>query len=173
LLSNFTTVGPNNATGVSADYGYGMRWRRGAKFILANAIVMGGQKAGLDLDNDPTAQYYIAGTSGLKNSLLQAVTSPYKVDKLATAGLLDAAGLKALVEGRDGTKSFTAAADIMLTDPFNNAAPNLLPKAGSPAIVAGKFDGSLSDSFFDKTNYIGAIDPANDWSKASWIVYGK
>ena len=173
LLSNFTAVGPNNATGVSADYGYGMRWRRGAKFILANAIVMGGQKAGLDLDNDPTAQYYIAGTSGLKNSLLQAVTSPYKVDKLATAGLLDAAGLKALVEGRDGTKSFTAAADIMLTDPFNNAAPNLLPKTGSPAIVAGKFDGSLSDSFFDKTNYIGAIDPANDWSKASWIVYGK
>ena len=29
VLSNFTAIGPNNAAGTSADYGWGMRWRRG------------------------------------------------------------------------------------------------------------------------------------------------
>lgn len=173
-LSNFTAIGPNNAAGTSADYGYGMRWRRGSKFILGNAIVMGGQKAGLDIDNDPTAQFYIDGTSGFKNSLLNAVTSVYKTDKLSAVSLTDVA-LKALVETRDGSKSFTSATDIGLTDPFNNAAPNLLPKSGTvSATTAAKFDGALADAFFTKVTYIGAIDPAaTDWTKAAWVVWGK
>lgn len=175
VLSNFTAIGPNNATGVSADYGNNMRWRRGAKFILANSIVLGGQKAGLDIDNDVTAQFYIAGTSGFLNSLLQSYGPNYNVAKLTNANLLSAVGLKALVEGRDGSKTFATAADIGLTDPFNNAAPNLLPKTGSAAVTAtAVFTATaLSDSFFTKTTYVGAIDPANDWSKASWVVYGK
>ncbi|GAA3965893.1 hypothetical protein [Mucilaginibacter dorajii] len=175
-LSNFTAIGPNNATGVSADYGYGMRWRRGAKFTLANSIVMGGQKAGFDIDNDPTAQFYISGTSGFLNSLLQSYGDNYKVDKLATAGLLTAAGLKTLVEGRDKSKTYAAATDIGLTDPFNNTAPNLLPKSGSAAATAAAaFTATaLTDSFFTKVTYVGAIDPAGtDWSKASWTAYGK
>lgn len=174
LMSNFTAIGPNNATGTLSTYGYGMRIRRGAKFILGNSIVMGGQQAGLDLDNDPTATYYNTGESGLKNSLLQAVASTYKTDKL-TAVALTAAGLKALVETRDGTKSYTAATDIMLTDPFNNAAPNLLPKTGSPAITtAAAFSGSLGDAFFTKVSYLGAVDPAGtDWTKAAWVSWAR
>lgn len=174
-LSNFTAIGPNNVAGTSADYGYGMRWRRGAKFILANAIVMGSQKAGLDIDNDPTAQFYIDGVSGFRNSLLHAVNNPYQTDKLS-AVVFTAATLKTLAETRDGSKSYTAATDIGLTDPFNNAAPNLLPKSGSAAATAAaKFDGAaLGDSFFTKVTYVGAIDPAGtDWTKAAWTAWGK
>lgn len=175
VLSNFTAIGPNNATGVSADYGNNMRWRRGAKFTLANSIVLGGQKAGLDIDNDVTAQFYIAGTSGFLNSLLQSYGPNYNVAKLTNTALLTAAGLKTLVETRDGSKTFATAADVGLTDPFNNTAPNLLPKTGSAAITAtAAFTATvLTDAFFTKTTYVGAVDPANDWSKASWIVYGK
>jgi hypothetical protein len=175
VLSNFTAIGPNNATGVSADYGNNMRWRRGAKFTLANSIVMGGQKAGMDIDNDVTAQFYIAGTSGFLNSLLQSFGPNYNVAKLNNAALLTAAGLKTLVETRDKSKTFATAAEVGLTDPFNNATPNLIPKAGSAAITAAAaFTATaLTDSFFTKTTYVGAVDPANDWSKASWIVYGK
>ncbi|AYL98298.1 hypothetical protein [Mucilaginibacter celer] len=175
-LSNFTAIGPNNASGVSADYGYGMRWRRGSKFTLANSIVMGGQKAGMDIDNDLTAQYYVDGMSGFKNSLLQSYGDNYKVDKLNVATVLTAAGLKTLVEGRDASKTYAAAADIGLTDPFNNASPNLAPKAGSAAATAtAAFTATaLADAFFTKTTYVGAIDPAGtDWTKASWVVYGK
>ncbi|NCD68416.1 hypothetical protein [Mucilaginibacter agri] len=173
-MSNFTAIGPNNATGTSTDYGYGMRWRRGSKFILANSIVMGGQKAGLDIDNDPTATFYINGESGFRNSLLHAVTATYKTDKLTSVAFTDVT-LKTLAEGRDGSKSFTSAADIGLTDPFNNAAPNLLPKSGSAAITnVAKFEGTaLSDAFFTKVAYLGAVDPASDWTKATWVSWNR
>jgi hypothetical protein len=175
-LSNFTAIGPNNAAGTSTDYGYGMRWRRGAKFILANSIVMGGQKAGMDIDNDVTAQFYIDGVSGFKNSLLQSYGANYNVDpaKLVNTNLLNAAGLKTLVEGRDGSKSYAVATDIGLTDPFNNQAPNLLPKTGSVALTGAAFAGTaLGDAFFTKVTYVGAIDPASDWTKAAWTSFAR
>mgnify|MGYP001557322195 CR=1 FL=1 len=172
-LSNFTAIGPNNAAGTSADYGYNMRWRRGCKFLLANSIIMGGQKAGMDIDNDPTASYYINGDSGFKNNLLQSYGPNYHTDTL-TSVVLTAATLNLTVEGRDGSKSYANAADIMLTDPFNNAAPNLAPKPGSPALsTTAVFTGALADSFFTKVTYLGAIDPANDWTKAGWTDWAR
>ncbi len=172
VLSNFTAIGPNNAAGTSADYGFGMRWRRGCKFILANSIVMGGQKAGLDIEQDSTASYYAQGISQFYNSFLHAYTSPFRV---ATAGIyLDSATLSALTLINYKSQLFANADDIRLTDPFNNAAPNLKPQATSPALTtAAKFDaGTLSDTFFDKVTFIGALDASNDWT-AQWAVWGK
>ena len=57
-LSNFTAIGPNNAAGTSPDYGYGMRWRRGSKFILGEFHRHGSVKeSDLDIDDDSTASY--------------------------------------------------------------------------------------------------------------------
>ncbi|MEO3405807.1 hypothetical protein AAFN85_17980 [Mucilaginibacter sp. CAU 1740] len=177
IMSNFTAIGPNNATGTVSTYGYNMRWRRGSKFTLANSIVMGGQRAGLDIDNDPTAKNYVDGLSGFKNSILQSYGDNYKVDALsATPAILTAAGLKTLVEGRDASKVYATAAEVGLTDPFNNTAPNLLPKTGSAAATAtAAFTATaLTDAFFTKTTYVGAVDPAGtDWTKAAWVSYGK
>lgn len=174
LMSNFTAIGPNNAAGTVSTYGYNMRIRRGSKFVLGNSVVMGGQQAGLDIDNDPTATYYINGESGLRTSLLQSYGANYKTDKL-TAVTLTIAALKDFVETRDGSKTFAAATDVMLTDPFNNAAPNLKPKTGSPAITtAASFTGTLADTFFTKVTYLGAVDPAGtDWTKAAWVSWGR
>ena len=172
LLSNFTAIGPNNASGTKSTYGYGMRWRRGSQFELVNSIVIGGQKAGLDIDDDPTAQYYKDGISGFRNSFLQAVANVCQVDKLNNTGILTADQLKQLVTGRDGSTIFDNPDDIMLTDPFNNADPNLIPKAGSPALtVPAKFEGHLDDSFFEKVSFIGAIG-TDDWTK-DWTVWNK
>ena len=179
ILSNFTAIGPNNAPGTSADYGYGMRWRRGCKFILANSIVMGGQKAGLDLDDDSTASYYKQGISKFYNSFLNAssVAPPYKIDKLNPAIVpvtWDAAGLKATTEGADKSVYYSDPAGIMLTDPFNNANPNVKPTASSPALsTAADFSlTELSDAFFDKVTFIGATDATNDWT-SGWVVWNK
>jgi hypothetical protein len=176
-LSNFTAIGPNNAPGTSPDYGYGMRWRRGSKFILANSIVMGGQKAGLDIDDDSTASYYSQGISAFYNSFLNAasVAKPYKVDKqVKNPPILDSASLASITQTTDLSPYYADASAIMLTDPFNNAAPNLQPKTGSPALsMAGKFDkGNLTDGFFTATSYIGAFDGTTDWT-AGWAVWGK
>lgn len=175
VLSNFTAIGPNNASGVSADYGYGMRWRRGCKFILANSIVMGSQKAGLVIENDSTAIYYKSGESKFYNSFLNAVNSPYLVAGLPSGStILDNAGLETITTGANGSKYYATATDIKLTDPFNNAAPALKPQSGSPALTtAAKFDlPKLNVAFFDKVTFIGALDASNDWT-SGWAVWGK
>jgi hypothetical protein len=173
VLSNFTAVGPNNAPDTKADFGYGMRWRRGAKFILANSIVMGGQKAGLDIDDDTTASYYKAGVSKFYNSLLHALTNPYRVVLAKNSTFpFDAAGLETMTIA-NGSKSYTSADDIQLADPFKNSKPDLKPKAGSPALTTtAKFDlDKLNVAFFDKVSYLGALDGVTDWT-AGWTVWG-
>lgn len=174
VLSNFTAIGPNNAAGTSADYGYGMRWRRGSKFILANSIVIGGQKAGLDLDDDSTASYYKQGVSKFYNSFLNAVANPYQLARLTvTPAILDIAGLQSLTEGANKSVYYTNSGDIMLNDPFNNATPNLAPKTGSPVLGKALFDlTELGDAFFDKVTYIGAFDGTTDWT-STWAVWSK
>jgi len=175
VLSNFTAIGPNNASGTKADYGYGMRWRRGCKFILANSIVMGGQKAGLDVEQDSTASYYLSGTSKFYNSFLHAVNNPFQVGSLTVyASALDATTLQTITTGTNGSTLFANPSDIKLTDPFNNAAPNLKPATGSPALTTtARFDlAKLNVAFFDKVSYIGALDGTTDWT-AQWTVWGK
>jgi hypothetical protein len=174
VLSNFTAVGPNNAAGTSADYGYGMRWRRGAKFILANSIVIGGQKAGLDIDDDSTASYYAKDTSRFYNSFLNAYGKPFQVAKLVVAPpVLDSLGLATKVTTHDMSVYYPNAADIKLTDPFSDSSPNLNPAAGSPALTGALFDfGALSDAFFDKVAFRGALDGTTDWT-AGWTVWNK
>ena len=133
-LSNFTAIGPNNApgaNGTSSDFGYGMRWRRGCKFIPANSIVMGSSKAGLDVEHDSTGSYYSKGTSRFYNSFLNAVQNTYQV--ASTGTFLDLATLQARTETENISQVLTVAG-IGLTDPFNNASPNLKPATGSPAL---------------------------------------
>ncbi len=174
-MSNFTAIGPNNATGTSPDYGYGMRWRRGTKFILANSIVMGGQRAGLDIDDDSTASFYKSTTSSFFNSFLNAYGKPYQVDKqVSNPKILDSAQLATITQTTDSSIYYANAANIMLTDPFNNASPNLKPLPGSPALTtAAKFTrGVLTDPFFEKVTYIGALDATTDWT-TGWAVWNK
>jgi hypothetical protein len=174
-LSNFTAIGPNNAAGTSPDYGYGMRWRRGTKFILANSIVMGSQRVGLDIDDDSTASFYKSMTSSFFNSFLNAYGKPYQVDKeVSNPKILDSTQLATITQTTDSSVYYSSAATIMLTDPFNNANPNLKPLAGSPALsTATKFTrGKLTDAFFEKVNYIGALDATTDWT-AGWAVWNK
>lgn len=172
VISNVTAIGPNAALGTSTDYGYGTRWRRGTKFILANSIVAGGQKAGLDIEQDSTASYYAAGTSKFYNSFLQANASPFRVAN--TGAFLDSATLATITLTTNGSKLFASAADLQLTDAFNNAAPNLKPVAGSPAVTTtAKFDvGLLTDAFFEKVTFIGALDATTDWT-TGWAVFNR
>ena len=171
-LSNFTAVGPNNAPGTSPDYGYGMRWRRGSKFILANSIVIGGQRAGLDIDDDSTASYYKQGISGFYNSFLNAYGKPYQVtNQVANPKILDSGSLASITQTTDLSPYFADASAIGLTAPFTVLAPNVKPTASSIALTtAGKFDrGKLTDPFFIPTSYVGALDGTTDWT-SGWAI---
>jgi hypothetical protein len=149
-----------------------MRWRRGSKFILANSIVMGASRAGLVVEQDSTGSYYSQSVSRFYNSFLNAVQNPYQVS--STGSFLDVTTLQSKTETTNGSKLFTSASAIGLTDPFNNASPNLKPAAGSEALTtAAKFDlGALSEAFFTPVNYIGAFDGTNDWT-SGWTAWNR
>ncbi len=99
---------------------------------------------------------------------------PYKIDKLVNTALWDTASLRIKTETIDKSKYFADASAIGLTDPFNNAAPNLKPMAGSAALTttADFALPQLGDAFFDKVSFIGALDATNDWT-TGWTVWGK
>jgi hypothetical protein len=176
VMSNFTLIGPNNAAGTSTDYGWNMRWRRGSKFILANSVVLGGQKGGLRLQEDSTIAYYLRGTSAFYNSLLNAVTNNIDLEtgkNLSGGTTYDLTSVTTLTSGTYKSTFLAAAADAKLTDAFTNSAPNLKPATGSPALTGALFDyGTLNDAFFDKVSYRGAIDASNDWT-TSWAIWNR
>jgi hypothetical protein len=176
VMSNFTLIGPNNASGTSTDYGWSMRWRRGAKFILANSISLGGQKGGVRLQEDSTIAYYLRGSSAFYNNLLNAVTNNIDLETgkvLSGGATYDLNSVTTLTTGTYKTTVLAAAADAKLTDPFNNAAPNLKPATGSPALTGALFDyGTLSDAFFDKVSFRGALDAGTDWT-TGWAAWNR
>lgn len=173
VMSNFTAIGPNGATGTSADYGWGMRFRRGSKFILANSVVIGGQKGGLRLQEDSTVNYFGEGISAFYNSYVHAAAGA-KIDVASASGnRFDLAAITLRTTGADLSMLVDNTADLMLTDPFNNALPNLKPAAGSPLLTGALFDfGTLNAEFFEKVAYKGAFDGTTDWT-AQWAVWGK
>lgn len=157
VLSNFTFCGPNGATGTLANHNFNTRWRRSTQFALHNSILAGYQKGGFQFESDSTAQSYIDGRSTFRHNLVHAVTEPYKV---SSTSLINAAAVKAKAEGVDSCKTFGAASDLMLENPFNLAAPNFAPKAGSPALAANaaSFVGLTG---FTNTTYAGAVGTTN------------
>ena len=175
VMSNFTAIGPNSTA--NPDYGVGMRWRRGSKFILANSVVVGGQKGGMRIDDDSTIAYFHRGTSAFYNSYLNNFGGKYVLVPAATtiAGgtVVDSLAIATRLDQTYFTKQVLDVATLMMGAPFNNAAPNLRPTAGSPLLTGAKFDfGTLTDAFFEKVTYVGAFDATNDWT-AGWAVFNR
>lgn len=163
-LSNFTFVGPNNATGTAANHNFGNRWRRNTQFILRNSILMGWQKAGFSLESNGTINsYYTDNTSEFRNNLVHAVAETYKS---GNAGLATAAQLQTKAESQ-GCITYADPATIQLESPFYSTSPNFLPKAGSPALSGSSFTGM--NPFFTNTTYRGAMGTTN-WT-AGWAQW--
>jgi len=123
-----------------------------------------------------TIQYYVRGISGFYNSFLKAYGADIDVQTpltLSTPLTYDLTSITDLTTVTYKSTIMATTADAMLTDPFNNAAPNLKPAADSPVLTGALFDfGTLGDAFFDKVAYRGAFDGTTDWT-ASWAVWGK
>lgn len=164
-MSNFTFCGPNGAAGTLPNHNFNTRFRRSTHFVLRNSILMGYAKGGFQFESDSTAQSYIDKRSTFRHNLVHAVVEPYKV---ASTSLINAATVKTTAEGVDSCKTYTAAADIKLTDPFNLLVPNFTPQAGSPATAAN------AASFFQLPNftvvtYVGAVGTTN-WA-TGWTSF--
>ncbi len=157
-LSNLTIIGPNNAAGTASRHAYGNRWRRGAKFIFNNSIILGSQKGGLNIESDKSANFYKNGDSQFKNNIVAA----YTVLFLTTTTTLTAIEMqtKALA---DGNVVFNDAnTSVKLGNPFNLLAPSFMPAVGSPAL-SGTW---VATTNANAVNYRGAFG-TTDWT-AGW-----
>ncbi|RPD48203.1 MULTISPECIES: T9SS C-terminal target domain-containing protein [Chitinophagaceae] len=155
VLSNFTWIGPNNASGTLANHNFGNRWRRAAQFVVRNSVLLGWQKAGLSIESDATAQAYKDGAAEFKNNVVHsnAAADIFKSNSsVMTAAAMET---KALAEGNVKLTS----PDGVLTAPFSLTSPNLAPVAGGAAAAGADFAGL--DAFFTPTAYKGAVGATN------------
>jgi hypothetical protein len=140
LIYNVTLVG-GGAGAANSDVG--MLFRLGAAGEVRNAIVMGFQDAGVDIDNAETV-----GRVSLQNSIigLNATNVSADGDGIDDLGIVGAAAWN----NRIGV-------DPGLVAPFDRVNPNFRPGAGSPALTG--FAAAPSDPFFSAVDYVGAADP--------------
>ncbi|MCR6721734.1 MAG: hypothetical protein NVV59_15930 [Chitinophagaceae bacterium] len=165
VLSNFTFIGQNAPHTASGRNSRGNRWRRNARFVLRNSILMATQNAGVLIESAGTAQAYLDGISAFKNNLVHAINNPYAVAGGAET-VLTAAEFRAKAEN-EGCITFTSLGDIKLNNPLYSTAPNFLPADGSPALTGADFSGL--PNFFTPVTYRGAFGIDN-WT-AGWTNF--
>jgi hypothetical protein len=164
-LSNFTFVGPNDASGTAANHNFGNRWRRSTRFILRNSVMIGWQKGGFSLESDNTIRsYFVDSTSEFKNNLVHAIASPYRSGNVVIATNQQ---IQDKAEAQGCTTLATAAA-AQLTSPFYSTAPNFLPLDGSPALTGASFTGM--NSYFIKTSGNNALTFRGAMGATDWTI---
>lgn len=155
VLSNFTFVGPNNAS-TNVRHKYGNRFRRASRFVLKNSIIMGYQQAGISLESNATAQAVVDGNSIFANNIVHAVANPF-LSQAET--VLTSAAFRTKAEA-NGSTVYTNVEDIKLTEPFNLTNPKFNPASGSPALTGANYDDL--GNYFTVETFIGAVG-SNNW----------
>jgi hypothetical protein len=147
-IYNVTLIGdPGTANGTESANG--MVLRRGTGGDLRNFIVLGFKRIGVDV-RDRAIDMAKDGTLVFGNAIVHG-------------------------NGQGTLNGYTGWANVsqenpQLGDPYNLAAPNWQPAAGSPARNGAVAVATPpNDGFFEGTNFIGAIG-ATDWTKAGWVT---
>ncbi len=167
-ISNATFVGPmptTATTGFNPNYKRTGHWRRSTQYGLHNSILMG-WPVGILVDGKNTTTAAQGDTLTLRNSILAGNVKNF--DTTSSNGTFNVTAW-----GTDAAKGNTLLAepaDAMLEDPFNQDAPNFLPKAGSQALSGSSFaHPRVADPFFTSTTFRGAMG-TNDWTRG-WMVW--
>jgi hypothetical protein len=165
IFSNVSILGLSNGVQpVGQVFNLGARLRRNTRLSLHNSVIMGFPKTGLHIENEGTAKAAIADSLRIKNVVIAgngadksyAAIRPFSVTTTKTAAdWLMTAAFK---------NDTTTAASTLLEDPFNLLAPNFKPKAGSVLASGAEFtDAALTDAFFDKVTFRGAVGGTSTW----------
>jgi hypothetical protein len=166
MLANLTIIGVPEAA--SSDLG--VLLREGTAAHLHDSVVLGWNEACFDIDHSATFALAkdgeaLSGELMVKNTILSCAKTFVADDEKNDAGEAqpDPWSVEAfLFTLNSGNKTV----DPDLTKPFDTAAPDARPKAGSPALTGAA---TPSDAFFTSVPYVGAFDATNDWT-AGWIT---
>ncbi len=160
---NVTLIGPmaTSSTAINSNYKRGMHLRRSSQNKVSNALLMG-WPTGLLIDGTNTVADAQSGAMYVKNSILSGMKTNFQSTDATFQGTMDTWFTN------NGGKVFAANSEVLLADPFNLMNPNVMPTAGSPALVGGGTP--PADGFFDATaNFIGAFGK-KDWT-AGWSTF--
>lgn len=153
---NVTLIGPKETSSTVADakFAHGMHLRRSSQNKINNLIVMGYPKAGIYIDGSTTNADAKAGTWYVKNSIVAGNSKI--VDTTKSGGKFDITSWFA----GNFNRSYTAASETGLNDPFNLLSVNAMPKPESPAFTGGAVP--PNDGFFDNSaDFVGAFGNEN------------
>jgi hypothetical protein len=150
-LYNFTLVGdPRPGVGGAV----GVVLRRGTAGTLRNFIVTGFKQAGIDIQGSVSQGLATSGQLSVANSIF--FQNNPNLASGATATML-------------GTVATLLQADPLLRDAFNLSNPDFRPTDVSMARKAAMVAAPPNDGFFEPVNFVGGVNPENDWTKAKWI----
>lgn len=163
-LYNFTIIG-DPTRGDESDKG--MVLRRGTGANIRNTIVTGFKEDGIDVDDESTYNQAENGNLVVDNCIFFA-NNPNYSDSTDDEGFTPPFTVDSWMKSNDNLE-----ADPKLGNPYDLEDPDFRPATNSPAV-----DGTVSPasppsgSNIVATDYIGAVDPDNDWTRQPWTTYG-
>ncbi|MEP6594519.1 MAG: hypothetical protein ABJA71_01180 [Ginsengibacter sp.] len=175
LFSNITMVGPREQTTSVGNslYGSGGHIRRNTKISIYNSVVMG-WPIGFLIDGSkgsPTDLNIQSNELEIENTIVANCAVPVKYAPSATAptGATDATITSWFLDAANGNSILTINDDVKLTSPFNYAAPDVTPLAGSPLLTGASFTNTKL-SRFSVVEYRGAVGSDDTWWKG-WTKF--
>ena len=150
-LSNLTLIGTN-----PEDKQHGITLRAGTHIRLYNALVAG-KPNGLEVQT-PETDASLSDASSVINSVLLATQF------INDGSYEDESGQDATGDVRYQLTDFKAGGNEVYYD----VASVLNGFRG--VVTTGATDVSKVDSWFDAANYIGAVDPSDDWTAGGWAI---
>jgi hypothetical protein len=177
VFSNITAIGPRaTLTNVGSSlFRAGAQIRRNSGISIFNSIIIG-WPVGVLIDastGTPTDLNIANNTLRIKNTTLagNTVNVKYTASGSATTGASDASMLAWFNDVTNSNNTLTNVADAKLIQPFNYAAVDPTPFAGSNGNAqintGGSFiDSKLAGTFFTPVTFRGGIAPAG--TESSW-----
>ena len=164
VFSNIT-VSAGGDTTANTLYRSGAYIRRNSHMYLYNSILLG-FPTGVTIDGTST-NTNVQNDTMVQNNIIAATQSSRWV--VSTTSNTAATGL---LLNNAFNRFYTGNAGINLRNPYRLNNPDLRPNAGSPALTGANFNrtGLLGNSFFTRTNYVGALNrnAAQNWAQL-WV----
>ncbi|AMR31319.1 hypothetical protein A0256_07715 [Mucilaginibacter sp. PAMC 26640] len=177
VFSNMTLLGPastaSTPANISANFQHGAQIRRNSSESILNSVFAGFME-GIYIDDSKVTTAGSTSTNFTTGSLVFQNNLIYGSNRKSNEVKGDNVTQKAIFETKlraENTFLATSFADALITTPFkfssdfaNAGTPNFADLAGSPSASGALFtNAKVTDAFFDKVTYRGAIG-TTDWT---------
>ncbi len=153
LIANLTLIG----VPTSPESDFGILFRDGTAGNIHNSIVLGFNRACIDIDDEETFAIALTETGTLTGRLTlenSIVDCPLNFEEEDGDPVTVESFVSALNVGN-------RLVDPDLRAPYTLTGLDARPEPGAPAATGGV---PLGDPFFEAVTYVGAVDPAMDWT---------